>query len=497
MFKLFKKLKLGVIFVIVSVLIGGLVGCSSSTKSSKHDYDIYIFNGKSENADAFQKLAQIYEKEKGVKVKVFSLGTTEATDTLRSAMNSSEKPSIFSVGAGTVQEWKDSGYAMNLKDASVPELKKLADSIPEAMRLQTKEGENYGIPYDVEGYGLIVNKKMITDLFGLSDPTQFITDFKTASYDEFKNMVITVNDYIKGNKAGTVALSGHTYKLAQNKTELTSKLNGVFSVAGAEKWTYGDHFSNYPLNTVFSSLSAAQNATDSQVQELKVPLEKSVQALDFETSYLAGPKGSLTRSADFINSTTTGYDQAVQTFADGKALFIKQGNWVYNNIKKVNADITSSLTMIPMKLPFTDSDIKVKGLTAEKFNESIPEFVPNYYVINKKVDKDEQKKAEDFLVWLNTSDTGKKFITDEFAFVPFNATSDTKLDNPLSNDLITYKRAGNILSNPFNGAPNSWGQEAYGKILQEQYFTKQNWTEADYEKVADYSIQKWKELKSN
>lgn len=285
--------------------------------------------------------------------------------------------------------------------------------------------------------------------------------------------------------------------MTKNKTELTSKLNGVFSVAGAEKWTYGDHFGNYPLNTVFNSLSAAQNATDSQVQQLKIPLEKSVQVLNFETSYLAGPKGALTRGADFINSTTTGYDQAVQTFADGKALFIKQGNWVYNNIKKVNTDITSSLTMLPMKLPFTDDDIKVKGLTAEKFNESIPEFVPNYYVINNKVSKDEQKKAEDFLVWLNTSETGKKFITDEFAFVPFNATSDTKLENPLSNDLITYKRAGNILSNPFNGAPNSWGQEAYGKILQEQYFTKQNWTEADYAKVADYSIQKWKELKSN
>ncbi|AJA49228.1 ABC-type sugar transport system, periplasmic component [Clostridium pasteurianum DSM 525 = ATCC 6013] len=488
-----KKLRVGAIFALVLILIGGMVGCSSS----KHDYDIYIFNGKIENGDAFNKLAEIYEKEKGVKVKVFSLGTTEATDTLRSAMNSSEKPTIFSVGAGTVEEWKYSGYALDLKDASVPELKKLAESIPESMRLQTESGENYGIPYNIEGYGLIVNKKMIGDLFGLTDTTQFIEDFKKANYEEFKYMVIAVNDYIKENKVSNIMLNGHTYKLAPNKTELTSKLNGVFSVAGAEKWTYGDHFSNYPLNTVFSSLAAAQKATDSQIQNLKVPLEKSVQALDFETSYLAGPKSALTRGADFINSTTTGYDQAVQTFADGKALFIKQGNWVYNNIKKVNSDITSSLTMLPMKLPFTDLDIKVKGLTAEKFNESIPEFVPSYYVINKKVSSEEQKKAEEFLVWLNTSDTGKKFITDEFAFVPFNAGDDTKLENPLSNDLISYKKEENILSNAFNGAPNSWGQEAYGKILQEQYFTKAKWTKADYIKVANYSIEKWKELKAD
>ncbi|WP_010236884.1 ABC transporter substrate-binding protein [Clostridium arbusti] len=491
---MFKKMKLGMILLLAIILVGSIVGCS---QSSNHDYDIYIFNGKSENADALQKLCKEYEKEKGVKVKVFSLGTTEVLDTLRAAMNSNEKPSIFSVGAGALDEWKYSGYAMNLKEATNPELKELANSIPESMKLKNKDGENYGIPYDIEGYGLIVNKKMIADLFSLTDTTQFIKDFKTANYEEFKDMVIAVDDYIKEDKSRSVVLSGHTYKLSKNKTELTSKLNGVFSVAGAEKWTYGDHFSNYPLNTVFNSLPAAQNATDKQVEELRVPLQKSIQALDFETRYLAGSNGALKRSPDFINSTTSGYDQAVQTFADNKALFIKQGNWVYNNIKKVNANITSSLTMLPMKLPFTDSDIKVKGLTAQKFNESIPEFVPNYYVINNKVSEKEKKEAEEFLVWLNTSQTGKKYITEEFAFVPFNATSDTKLDNPLSNDLITYKQEGNILSNPFNGAPNSWGQEAYGKILMEQYFIKSNWTETDYKKIADYCIEKWKELKED
>lgn len=492
-----KKIKLLVMSLLVATVASSFAGCSSGSKqSAKHDYDFYIFNGKSENADALGRLVKEYEKEKGVKVKVFSLGTTEATDTMRTAMNSDEKPSIFSVGSGSLAEWKDGGYAMDLKEATLPELKKLADSVPESMRLKVKDGENYGIPYNIEGYGLIVNKKMLADLFGLADTQQFIADYKTATYEEFRNMVIAVDAYIKENKVGSVVLSGHTYQLEKDKTKLTSQLNGVFSVAGAEKWTYGDHFSNYPLNTVFNSLSAAQNATDEQLEQLRVPLEKSIQALDFETSYLAGSKGALKRSPDFINSTNTGYDQAVQTFADNKALFIKQGNWVYSNIQKVNKDITESLTMLPMKLPFTDEDIKVKGLTAQKFNQSIPEFVPSYYVINKKVSKEEQKAAEEFLVWLNTSETGKRYITEEFAFVPFNADENTKLANPLSNDLISYKREGNILSNPFNGAPNSWGQEAYGKILMEEYFIKIDWTKADYKKVADFSVQKWKEMKS-
>lgn len=480
----------------LAVFMGSLAGCSSSGKTAKHDYDVYIFNAKSENADALDKLCKEYEKEKGVKVKVFSLGTTEATDTLRAAMNSDEKPTIFSIGAGGLGEWKEGGFVMDLNNADA-DLKKLADSIPDGMKLKSKDGENYGIPYNIEGYGLIANKKMIADLFGLTDTQAFITDFKKATYEEFQGLVTAVDAYIKENKAGSVVLSGHTYQLAAGKTGLTSKLNGVFSVAGAEKWSYGDHFSNYPLNTVFNSLSAAQNATDAQLEQLRTPLEKSVQALDFETKYLAGPNGALKRSPDFINSTVTGYDQAVQTFADGKALFIKQGNWVYNNVKKVNEGIVDSLTMLPMKMPFTNDDIKVSGLTADKFNQSIPEFVPSYYAVNAKVSKEEQKASEDFLVWLNTSETGMKYITDEFNFVPFNATESTKLANPLCNDLITYKRDGNILSNPFNGAPNQWGQQAYGKILMEQYFIKTDWTKEDYKKVADYSIEQWKELKSS
>jgi len=472
-----------------------LAGCAGGQKTVKHDYDVYVFNAKSENADAMERLCKEYEKEKNVKVKVFSLGTTEAGDTLRTAMNSDEKPTVFSVGAGALAEWKEGGFVKDLS-TSIPELKSLAESVPESMRLKSKDGENFGIPYNIEGYGLITNKKMVADLFGLTDTQGFISDFKAANYEEFQKLVIAVDGFIKENKSGSVVLNGHTYQLAKTKTSLTSKLNGVFSVAGAEKWTYGDHFSNYPLNTVFNSLSAAQNATDAQLEELRTPLEKSVQALDFETSYLAGPNGALTRSPEFINSTVTGYDQAVQTFAEGKALFIKQGNWVYNNIKKVNTDILSSLTMLPMKMPFTDSDIKVNGLTSAKFNSSIPEFVPSYYAVNKKVSAEEQKAAEEFLVWLNTSETGKKYITQDFAFVPFNADATTKLDNPLSNDLVSYKNEGNILSNAFNGAPSSWGQQAYGKILQEQYLVKTGWTQEDYKKVADFSIQQWKELKS-
>lgn len=323
----------------------------------------------------------------------------------------------------------------------------------------------------------------------------WLEDFKTATYDEFEALVTAADDYIKNGTGGTVQLSGNEYTFQPEKNEISSQLNGVFSVAGAEKWTYGDHMSNFALNAVLDSLSAAQNATDEQVDELKTPLEKSIQVEDLMTSHAAGAKGALKRSPDFINSTTSGYDQAIQIFADHKSIFIKQGNWVYSNIEKINPEIVKTITMLPVKMPFTQEDIKIPGMTVEKFNSSVPEFVPSYYAINKKAEPEEQEKAEKFLYWLNTSKEGQDFIINDFAFIPFTADASVEFENPLNNALIGYLREGNVLSNPFNGAPPTWGQEVYGKILMEQYFIKEDWEPDAYEKIADECISQWKALR--
>ncbi|NDL66472.1 ABC transporter substrate-binding protein [Anaerotalea alkaliphila] len=489
-----KNGKVVALFLVLGLYMSALAGCGKGT--AQKEYDFYIFNGKSENAEAFEKLVEVYQAETGKKVKLFSLGTSDVLETLRTEMNSKEKPTIFSIGAGAAREWQEGGFVLDLAEEGIPELKVLADSIPEGMRLQTEAGENLGIPYNVEGYGLIVDKRMLGELFGLEQADGIVADFKAAGYGEFRAFVEAVDGYIKNETAGTVLLNGNTYTLADQMTERTAALNGVFAVAGAERWTYGDHFSNYALNAVFGSLAAARSATEEQVEQMRSPLRKSIEAYGFKTDHIAGPEGSLERGPELINSTKTGYDQVVQTFAEGKALFIKQGNWIYPNVRKLDETVAENSTILPMKLPFADEDIQVEGLTAEKFNRSIPEFVAQYYSINRKVEETEQVAAQEFLVWLNTTETGQRFIVEEFAFVPFNASADTRLENPLSTDLIVYMREGNVLSNPFNGAPTSWGPESYGKFMMENLLVKEVWTQEDVDAMVETCITQWKELSS-
>jgi len=150
-----------------------------------------------------------------------------------------------------------------------------------------------------------------------------------------------------------------------------------------------------------------------------------------------------------------------------------------------------------VKMPYQSQDVKrTDGTTVAQLNSSIPVFVPNYYAVNALVPKAEQQKAFDFLYWMNNSETGKKYIVEKFAFIPYNADPATmSVPNSLGNSIIDYIASGNTLTAPYHGAPASWSGDVVGLRVMESYLTKRNWTQADYEAIADYAIKEWIALK--
>lgn len=469
--------------------------CSFSTLGGK--YDLYIFNGKGESADAMEKAAKQFEEETGKKVKTFSLGSgTNSMDTLRAEMNSKNPPSIFSiVNIQELKEWEEGGYALDFNTVSDSKFKAMADAIPENMRLTSDGKTNFGVPYNVEGYGYIVDTRMIDALFGNDASDKFLDDLKLADYEEFEKLVSSVDAYIKDGTVATVNLNGTPYTFVSSKNEMSEKLTGVFAVAGAEKWTYGDHMVNVALNAAFANPAEAEAATEAQINSLKAPLRAYAKALDFKTSFAAGTDGALKRGAEFINTTTASYDSAVQLFAKGKALFLKQGNWAYTNIEKADSDIVHTLALVPVKLPLKNGDVTAKNMTAEKLNRSISVYVPNYYAINAKATDEQKQNAMNFLVWLNTSEAGQRIVVDDMQFIPYNADSDTVIgDNSLSNSIISYMKSGDVISNPYHGAPVGWSGDTFGLEIMEKYLTKEKWTEDDYDDIADYGVSSWKKM---
>lgn len=431
--------------------MGMLAGCGSSgdeaKNSSNEDYDLYIFNAKGENAKALEDATKAFGEEKGVKVKVFSLGSgTNSDELLRTEMNSKNKPTIFScMNAQGLPEWVEGGFIMDLSKATNEEFKTLVREIPDNFNL-TDGTANYGIPYNVEGYGYIVDKEMLAALFGEDQVESFIEAFKAADYHEFESMVHTLTAYIKEGTANSVLLNGQEFTLAAEKEGKAAMLEGVFSVAGSEKWTYGDHMVNVALDAIFKDAKAASDATKEQIEAGKGAFMAYAKALDLKTA-----SATTERGPELINSTTNGYDPAVATFASSKAIFFKNGNWAYTNIEKANPEIVDTLTFLPIKMPFTQNDITAEGLTVEHMQSSIPVFVSNYYCINEKVSDEEKELAQEFLVWLNTSETGQKFVIEDMAFIPYNADpATTSAGYSLGDSIISY-----IVESPV-ALPSSW-----------------------------------------
>lgn len=469
----------------------GSSGNSNSTAGG--DYEIYIYNSKGENAEQFSAMCEAYTQETGVKIKQFSIGSgQDHMETLRAEMASKNPPTIFSVqGIKELPEWVESGRVLDLSQASDPDFKKLAEKIPESLYLSTDGETNYGVPYNLEGYGYLVDKQLITDIFGEENTEDFLEDFKTATYAEFSALVTALDHYIKEEAPSDVTLSGNTYAMHPTRLNLAAKLEGVFSVAGSEKWTYGDHTINVAMGAVFDSAADAANADDDKLETLTEPFVKYAETLDLVTSHGIG-----NREPAFINSTTNGYDQSIQNFADSKAVFLQQGNWAYGSLESTNPDLARRLTFLPIKMPMTQADITVEDMTVEKFNSSIPVYVPNYYAINAQATEEQQLAAQKFLVWLNTSETGKNHITQEFNFIPYDADEDLSLENPLSQSILEYKSKGNILPAAYHGAPASWSSEVVGLYLMENYLTKADWSEEDYRDISAYAIDQWKQMKN-
>ena len=205
-------------------------GCGEKEK----DYDVYFFNGKSEIAESLETVADEYEAETGKKVKVFTVGISESSETLRSEIKSKAYPTVFASNAIGIEEWKSAGFAMDASKIHNPQLKALYESVPDSMKLEFEGEGNYGIPYNIEGYGLIANKKMLTEILQIDDINQFKQDYKEASYTEFQDMIKSLDSYIKNNSGEDFTLNGQIYHIRNGKTSYTESLTGVLSIAGAE-----------------------------------------------------------------------------------------------------------------------------------------------------------------------------------------------------------------------------------------------------------------------
>lgn len=477
-------------------------GCGNKNDSDdkigstpKKDYNIFVYNSNTNIGSKFREMCDEYTAKTGIIIRTVT-PTDEANtfDNLKNYLAGEYPPDIFTVSnMEDLKVLKENSQIWDFNNATEESFKEAINKIPENLRLSSNTTDNFGVPYNVEGFGMLVDPKMIASLFGGDKYRLVLNDLKECSYEEFSEFVNALNLYISSESLSEFTLNNNSYTFVSNKRDMSKNLNGVFTFpAGISKYT-GNYLLNIPLSSIFSTAAGANISNELQVNNFKDIFMKFTDALELISLNMSGPNGPLGKGTEFISNSQNSISQSMKNFVNGKSLFLLASTEDYGNLSMFNLPVAKRSVFIPIKMPILAENVSSSESIAKNLNKSITAYVPNYYCINANSSSEAKKAAQDFLTWIQTSETARKYIISKFEFTPYDAKESGTIDNAFSRSLVEYMAENKILPPVFQGTPNDWNNTAAEYVI-EQFYTKGDWSYEDHEKIADYFILKWKKL---
>ena len=405
--------------------------------------EVYYLNFKPEVADVYSKIGDEYKAETGVTLKVVTAaaGTYEAT--LKSEIAKSDPPVLFQInGPVGYQNWKD--YTADLKDTDL--YKHLSDP-----NLAVKDGDGvFGVPYAVEGYGIIYNNAIMTKYFAMDGA-------KAKSMDEVNNFA---------------TLKAVVEDMTAKKDQLGIK--GVFSSTSlktGEDWRWQTHLMDLPVFYEW--------------RDNKIDLA-SAGADSFKFQYAQNFKNIFDL---YINNSTTApgllgsksVDDSMAEFALGESAMVQNGNWAWGQISGVQGNTTK-----PEDVKFLPI---YTGMPGEE-KQSIAVGTENFFSINKQASPEKQKLAEDFVWWLFSSPKGKAFVVNDLKLIaPFDTFAENeKPTDPLAKEVLRYTSDTNLynVAWSFVKFPGQAWKNDYGAALLQYAQGKMSWDD-----VVKLAVTEW------
>ncbi len=351
-----------------------------SQAAASGDGAVYYLNFKPEQADQWKALAETYTEQTGVPVTVETAASGTYESTLKSEMAKDEAPTLFQVnGPVGLASWKD--YCYDLKDSAVYKNLKSDD-----FALIADSGEVQGVAYVIETYGLIYNKKLLSDYCAL-DGAKIKDASEINSFAKLKEVADDIQ--AKKDDLGIV---------------------GAFTSAGMDSssdWRFKTHLANLPIYYEYQAdgITSTEAIKGTYLDNYKNMWDLYISDSTVEPTML---------------SSSTGEDAAAE-FAMGEAVFYQNGTWAYNDIKD-NEVADEDLGMLPIYI----------GVEGEE-NQGLCTGSENYWCVNKNASQEDIDATLAFMEWVITSDEGRTSFRDEMGFVtPFTTfTDEYQPANPL------------------------------------------------------------------
>ncbi|MCI6411029.1 ABC transporter substrate-binding protein [Schaalia hyovaginalis] len=436
-----KFMKVAAASVAAAAALTSLAACSSGSNTAADDKgSVYYLSFKPEQDAIWQEVAKAYTAETGVEVKVVTAASGTYEQTLKSEIAKSDAPTLFQInGPIGLKNWKD--YTADLTNTD------FAKALLDPSMAVSEDGKVYGVPYVVEGYGIIYNQKIMDAYFALDGA-------KAKSMDEVTNFE---------------TLKAVADDMQAKKDQLG--IDGVFastSLKPGEDWRWQTHLADLPVYFEYqdNKVDDMADLTFSHNEEFKNIFDL------YLTDSTIDPKLASSKAVT----------DSMAEFALGKAAMVQNGNWAYGQIAEVagNTVAAEDVKMLPIYTGRKGEDKQGLNIGTE-----------NFFSINSQASEADQKASIDFVNWLISSEKGKKFMVEDLGFIPpFNTFTEAEQPtDPLAKEVIRYMSDSEKETVPwvFTTFPSQTFKDDFGAALS-QYAAGQ----MDWDKVVELFTTEWK-----
>lgn len=433
------------IFMVVCLFATYLSACTKEGSTNNGPATVRFLNFKPEVAQVYDEIAKAYKEETGVTLMVETAASGNYEQTLTAKMGTKEAPTLFQInGPKGYANWKD--YCADLSGTEL--YKHLTDK----SLAVTSNGKVYGIPYVVEGYGIIYNKEITDKYFALESKA---TEYK--SMDEIKSFS---------------ALKALVEDMQKNASALGIK--GVFastSLKTGEDWRWQTHLANIPVYYEFTKnkVDLTSDATN------KISFEYAENFKNIFDLYI----NNSTTDKKVLGSKIV--DESMAEFALGQCAMVQNGNWAWGQISDVkgNSVKAENVKYLPIYM----------GVDGEE-KQGLCIGTENFFAINSKASQEEQKAAADFIYWLFSSKTGKDFVINKLELIaPFDTFSeDERPTDPLAQEVIKWMNNSEVYTIPWNFTvfPSQTFKDDFGAALLQYAQGTKSWND-----VKELVVKRW------
>lgn len=424
-----------------AVLAGLLASCGGKKESV-----VRFLNFKPEVADVYKELADEYYKEKGVRVVVDTAANNSYESTLMSKLATKEAPVLFQInGPRGYARWKD--YCADLSGTDL--YKHLSDK---SIAVTSGSGV-YGIPYAVEGYGIIYNKEITDRYFALSDRnTSFRSMDEVNTFAKLRELAEDIQLY-----AATLGIDGAF---------------ACTSLKAGEDWRWQTHLANLPVYYEFkaNNVDLAGDATK------RIQFQFGNEFRNILDLYL---------NCSTVDRKTVGTKSVVDSmseFALGKCAFVQNGNWAWRQIADVPGNVVKGENVKYLPIYTGAAGEEKQGLCVG---------TENFFSVNSAADPQLQKAASDFVYWMFSSPVGKKFVVEKLGFIaPFDTFGENERpEDPLAKEVLAWMAKPGISSVPWNFTlfPSQKFKDDFGQSLLRYAQGTKDWDAVSSDVVASWA----------